>query len=339
MERFWPQRRMLPDTRASHNTRRHEWLGVDHETGLDVLMTMIEVSKTESENDQIRLEAQTQRDMSRMNPECIVNLLAYYINPENSHVLVTEFAEGATLSDQLKPTKSSNSDQELRLDEAHARGVAHAVLGALATLHEHYIVHRAVSPQAVFIVNGGPKLGAFKSCAEDNGYSVVAGIKGEPGFQAPEMLARKSRYGRAVDIFSTGCLIRSVIEQGHSPLAASFIADLTMPDPNTRPTALEALSHPWMLVEDSNMQQLPPEYTPNSSGVDNAMAAEQQQAQEMAGNRVLVVPEKVAGYQEWLLLVPQNGERAYFYHEPSGAVQWEHPERNQHTSEVARASE
>ncbi|KAJ3200776.1 hypothetical protein HDU82_008623 [Entophlyctis luteolus] len=313
MERFWPQRRMLPDTRASHNTRRHEWLGVDHETGLDVLMTMIEVSKTESENDQIRLEAQTQRDMSRMNPECIVNLLAYYINPENSHVLVTEFAEGATLSDQLKPTKSSNSDRELRLDEAHARGVAHAVLGALATLHEHYIVHRAVSPQAVFIVNGGPKLGAFKSCAEDNGYSVVAGIKGEPGFQAPEMLARKSRYGRAVDIFST--------------------------DPNTRPTALEALSHPWMLVEDSNMQQLPPEYTPNSSGVDNAMAAEQQQAQEMAGNRVLVVPEKVAGYQEWLLLVPQNGERAYFYHEPSGAVQWEHPERNQHTSEVARASE
>lgn len=99
-------------------------------------------------------------------------------------------------------------------------------------------------------------------------YTAKVGTK---AYRAPELSGKT--YGQAVDIFSTGCSFFVMVlgELPNEDLTAGFprrfehiasekllaqfpmgsvqldfFARLTQPDPSLRPSALEALSHPFM---------------------------------------------------------------------------------------------
>jgi len=97
----------------------------------------------------------------------------------------------------------------------------------------------------------------------------------EPQFKAPEVLERK-KHGKPVDIWSIGCLsylllsgnlpfedsnimrLNSNIKNGKfnfpdeiwaeiDPQAKDFVTHLLKIEPSARPTAEQALQHPWIL--------------------------------------------------------------------------------------------
>ncbi|KAJ3073554.1 hypothetical protein HDU99_001882, partial [Rhizoclosmatium hyalinum] len=273
-----------------------------------------------------------------------------------------------------------------------AKIVIRCVLEALVTSHQKLIVHRDIKPDNCFLFSDNladTKLGDFGICAEDNGFNCVGGIKGTKGYMAPEIL-KKQQYGRKVDIWSTGVLAYQLLFE-YLPFPAApakttmslfqskpkltfpdmipissegkdFISKLLADDPDNRPTASDALAHPWLFIpvpfpDPNRRSSLSPtvvttraisataeySYTPPQPlipGVpsiplrvleevppqmENTHPIHHQLEQHNLQQPPTIVPEPVLGHEGWLKLVPQNGDPAYFFHKESGTTQWTPP--------------
>ncbi|CAE6336686.1 unnamed protein product [Rhizoctonia solani] len=172
-----------------------------------------------------------------------------------------------------------------KFTESDATGVVRAILDGVAYLHAHDIVHRDLKPENILYrtkaVDSSLVIADFGIAKHlHSSDERLQSLAGSFGYVAPEVLSSKG-HGKPVDIWSTG-IITYVLLCGYSPFRATsqaelveetmrariefhhsfwchisqnakdFIKDLLNPDPSKRPTAEEALAHPWLSPEPSS---------------------------------------------------------------------------------------
>ncbi|CAN8075156.1 unnamed protein product [Agarophyton chilense] len=169
------------------------------------------------------------------------------------------------------------------------------LLQGLADLHGVGVVHRDVKPQNVLITRcvagvGDIKLAdvglALRLAANRSSYTAVtnaAGGVGTTGWRAPEVLDG-GRQTKAVDIFAAGCVVSFVLTGGEHPFgnpvfgrdgniaagkpclealealrlpeATDIVKRMIDPIASNRPSAAEALSHPFFWTDATKLSFL-----------------------------------------------------------------------------------
>ena len=171
-----------------------------------------------------------------------------------------------------------------------------AVLRTLAQCHSHRILHRDVKPGNFMLLSEAPDaplkaidfgLAAFFDPSKLPRTDL--GLEGTPWFMAPEVLS--SRVGPEADVWSAGVMAYQLLcgrlpfDDASSPDAPAlsviwkgiltqqpsfrgttwgsisdraryFVSALLKKDPKQRPTAREALAHPWVLGGDVSARAL-----------------------------------------------------------------------------------
>lgn len=188
---------------------------------------------------------------------------------EQDHViLVIDYAELGDLFNIRKTQRFS------RFSEADARYIVHQLLGALAALHDLFIVHRDIKLENVLVTADMQiKLADFGASIALDREPAVTRI-GTPGYMAPEVSScplkrhpadnktnNECYYGTAVDIWSLGVMVYEMlvgisptINNGQMPPipgftsvhARDFMRICLHGDASLRPTAHDLLSHPWL---------------------------------------------------------------------------------------------
>ncbi|KAJ3231832.1 Receptor-interacting serine/threonine-protein kinase 4 [Chytriomyces hyalinus] len=242
------------------------WIAEDRETGNDVM-----IKRFDSKDDpphktwdyQINLEAFALRELSNLNPSRIVAFISFH-HEERYALLVMEMTR-CSLEEALSGRPS--------LTESETKGIIQCVLEALVTCHSNGIAHRNVTPKNLFLTYDNLdnlKLGGFDKCAKDVFPSCV-GFVGTEGYMAPEQMG-PIEYGRPVDIWAAGVIVYQLfygslpypglsaavhardkalpklqfpVNSLVSKEASEFMQLLLSDNPDDRPSASEALQHPW----------------------------------------------------------------------------------------------
>lgn len=190
------------------------------------------------------------------------------VDGSEAWAIVTELLEGGELFSLVKQGPMA---------EDTAADICHQLLVALVCLHEKGIVHRDIKPENVILVSHNSsevKLADFGLATPETDAAAMKVRCGSPGYIAPEVL-RNEAYGKKVDVFSVGALLYTLLV-GRSPFkgkalkdvlyknlrcsfsrshlnhvsedARDLVLQLLDPQPETRPTAAEALKHPWLVA-------------------------------------------------------------------------------------------
>ncbi|KAF9952579.1 hypothetical protein BGZ72_006116 [Mortierella alpina] len=209
-------------------------------------------------------------------PNC-VSLLEMF-ETEDAVYLVTDLAAGGELFDQLL--------KKGYYTEGDAARLVREILLGVEYLHSMGIVHRDLKPENLLFYdkteNSRLMITDFGlSKVLTSGNDVLMTACGTPGYVAPEVL-EEIGHGKPVDMWSVGVIAYTLLcgytpfwgedqpslfeniisgeyqyEEEYwkdiSPLAKSFIDSLLVTQASRRPTATQALSHPWfraMLDQD-----------------------------------------------------------------------------------------
>ncbi|KAI1317197.1 hypothetical protein EDD11_008889 [Mortierella claussenii] len=210
-------------------------------------------------------------------PNC-VSLLEMF-ETEDAVYLVTDLAAGGELFSQLLKKGSYTEGDAARLVREILLGVEY--------LHGMGIVHRDLKPENLLFMDKSENARLMitdfgLSKVLTNGNDVLMTACGTPGYVAPEVLEQIG-HGKPVDMWSVGiiaytllcgytpfwgedqpALFENIIAGEYeyedeywrdiSPLAKSFIDSLLVRPAERRPTATQALSHPWFrAVLDQDM--------------------------------------------------------------------------------------
>jgi len=205
------------------------------------------------------------------------NILKMYefFEDEKRYYIVTDICKGGELFDEIVARgKFSERDAAMLMKQ---------VLGCINYCHQNHIVHRDLKPENI-LLEQSKEFDQIKII--DFGTSLVCDDKvkldeklGTPYYIAPEVLAKS--YGSKCDIWSCG-VITYITLSGIPPFNGSsdqeimkkvklgkfsfadpvwnnmsdqgkdFITQLLTKDQNKRPTAQEALNHPW--IKQANQQ-------------------------------------------------------------------------------------
>ena len=191
--------------------------------------------------------------------------------------MVQEYVSGGELFDRI-------IDKD-HFSEVEAVGVLQQILAAMQYLHSCGIVHRDIKPENLLYKTKSADspimladFGLAKVLANGQEMHTMCGT---PGYVAPEILGGKAGYTSAVDIWSIGvvayillcgfppfydestpALVQQILAGKYdfpSPFwdqvsenAKSFVRFLLNTDPASRPTAEQALAHPWITSEASS---------------------------------------------------------------------------------------
>lgn len=160
----------------------------------------------ESEDDKTvkKIAMREIRMLKQLRHENLVNLIEAF-RRKNRLYLVFEFVDH-TLLDELQR-------QPTGLEEAAARKIIWQILRGVDFCHMHNIIHRDVKPENVLI----SKTGVVKLC--DFGFARMMAQPGElytdyvatRWYRAPELLVGDAHYGRAVDVWATGCVTSELL--------------------------------------------------------------------------------------------------------------------------------
>jgi len=203
------------------------------------------------------------------------NILKMYefFEDEKRYYIVTDICKGGELFDEIVARgKFSERDASLLMKQ---------VLGCINYCHINHIVHRDLKPENILLEQNKEfdqiKIIDFgTSLVVDEGKKLDEKL-GTPYYIAPEVLAKN--YGQKCDIWSCG-VITYIVLSGIPPFngasdqeimkkvkigkfgftdpiwnnisdqAKDFITQLLTKDQNKRPTAEQALKHPW--IEQAN---------------------------------------------------------------------------------------
>lgn len=196
----------------------------------------------------------------------IIRLYEVYEEPKYFH-LVTEYCSGGELFDRLV--------SKGHYQEAEAATLFRKILGAIAYLHSRGVCHRDLKPENFMFESDELKLIDFGLAAKMETPDTIAEMHSQVGtafYVAPEVL--KGPYTFKCDIWSAGIMLYLMLT-GTAPIPgkhseellhalSTFKLDTNVPalskaspqvrdllrsllsrNPEDRPTALEALSHPW----------------------------------------------------------------------------------------------
>ncbi|MCM1286993.1 MAG: extracellular solute-binding protein [Clostridium sp.] len=136
------------------------------------------------------------------------NMAKFHDNPNIVHVddffeenntayIVMEFLDGISLKDFLKQ-EGGTIDYEMAVE------ITMSIIDALRQIHREGIIHRDISPDNIFLCQGGKiKLIDFGAARfSDEEKEVTRSIILKPGFAPPEQYQSKSKQGPWTDIYA-----------------------------------------------------------------------------------------------------------------------------------------
>jgi len=211
--------------------------------------------------------------VKELNHSDIVRMVKLY-DTSTAFFMVQEIVRGCECFDALV--------QQERFTEEQAALIIRKLLSCLAYLDEHNLVHRDVNLENILLGQDTEgnidysqvKLIDFGLCAEIKGEKLTH-ICGKSHYLAPEVM--EQRYDTKYDVWSLGC-VAYVMLAGFMPFDAdtdadvrqqimdsktylsfedlewdvvsedgqNFVASLLTFDADARPSAQEALQHPWL---------------------------------------------------------------------------------------------
>lgn len=201
-----------------------------------------------------------------------VNLKDVFEDADSVH-LVMQLCEGGALLERI---------EKLSYSEAYIARLTRSVLRFVSQCHAKGIIYRDIKPDNFLFVSNEPDA-PLK--ATDFGLSIrhwadepkLASRSGTPAYMAPELVMQS--YDEKADVWSVGMLTYQLLTgrfpfwedvrsqtltdvwraimtqdirwdapelQQLSPSAVSFLRHLLQRDPKTRPSAQQALEHPWV---------------------------------------------------------------------------------------------
>lgn len=184
---------------------------------------------------------------------------------------------------------------------SRAAAAMRSIVAAIKQLHEHGIVHRDIRPESFWFRDTEKTMDSLVLTCLSSAAVLSAGEKldkriGAPYYIAPEVLDKN--YGHACDMWSAG-VVAYILLTGVPPFngpsdheimkiirtaewswgdtatsipeeAKDFVAKLLQADPEARPTAEEALRHPWL-------EQRPAEDVPKQDTVESSASIDPRQ--------------------------------------------------------------
>jgi calcium-dependent protein kinase len=219
-----------------------------------------------SEYELVVNEFQLLRKMDHPN---VIRMFEFY-DSQDKFYIVQELAEGGELYDELI--------EYGRLPENETALLMKQVLACLKYLHANGVVHRDLNLENILLESNkdyeGIKIIDFGLAAPFREGEKLSELVGKIHYLAPEVL--EQRYGCKYDVWSAGIMayillsgfapfdsdsdayIRQLIAEGNvsfddpewedvSGEAKDFVAKLLTYDEDSRPTAEEALRHPWIV--------------------------------------------------------------------------------------------
>lgn len=224
----------------------------------------------------------------------VVQLEGVYETRSRTHVVMERLTGGELLDRMLDHGP---------LPEAEAIDITRQLLQILADLHAKRILHRDIKPENIMYA----KRGCRKIKLIDFGYAIRLDSAAKPSakcgtlrYVAPEVL-RGQPYDDKVDIWSVGSVVYAMLtgrtlfggdddevflqnKEGRVKLcedllnskseeARSFLKSLLGVDPLARPSAVEALAHPWLDGAAAKKEAAPPASKPKIMGAAAEAAA------------------------------------------------------------------
>eukprot|EP00177_Eucheuma_denticulatum_P003978 GFKZ01007187.1.p1 GENE.GFKZ01007187.1~~GFKZ01007187.1.p1 ORF type:complete len:472 (-),score=71.28 GFKZ01007187.1:191-1570(-) len=243
---------------------------VDRRTGQKVAIK--EVPKAH-DDPKVVLYAKREAEIARLvNHDHVVKTIDVFETADTVYI-VMEFVEHGTLLEFLAGGRN-------RINEKNALRFAKQLLRAIAYLHAENIVHRDVKPENILITGDGQiKLADFGLARMLDGICndeyCLSSILGTPAYCSPEVVT-KSQYGKPVDLYGCGVLLYVALSgslpfRGTTPEevfmnirrgklefptarwalvseeAMDLVKQLLSYNPADRPTAVEAMNHPWVV--------------------------------------------------------------------------------------------
>eukprot|EP01096_Ripella_sp_DP13-Kostka_P001731 TRINITY_DN1211_c0_g1_i1.p1 TRINITY_DN1211_c0_g1~~TRINITY_DN1211_c0_g1_i1.p1 ORF type:complete len:726 (-),score=289.17 TRINITY_DN1211_c0_g1_i1:380-2557(-) len=210
----------------------------------------------------------------------IINYIESYIH-ENQLWVLMEYMDGGDLTDVIRFNREN-------LNEAHIAYIIKEVVEGLHYLHsrEHPIIHRDIKSDNILLDSkGNIKITDFgfgaRLTKENNKRNSVIGTT---YWMAPEVVTSQ-QYGPKIDIWSLGIMAQEMVEgeppymeetaikalfliasrgrapfknpERLSPTFKNFVKQCTIMDPNTRPSAMVLLKHPFMAMTCPRSAVLP----------------------------------------------------------------------------------
>lgn len=141
--------------------------------------------------------------------------------------LVMELLEGRTMKKYL-------TDNGGRLDVRRTLAVLGPIMKALQTIHEQGLIHRDISPDNIFLTNGGERklldFGAARQAAGGQGAGLTVILK--PGFAPPEQYSNEGKQGPWSDVYAMCATIYLALTGKTPPDATARFMNDKVPKPN-----------------------------------------------------------------------------------------------------------
>ncbi|KAI6143599.1 Pkinase-domain-containing protein [Pisolithus tinctorius] len=223
----------------------------------------------------VRDEIAVLKQISSGHPN-IVTLYDYFETAQNLY-LCFDLCTGGELFDTIWDRG--------QYTEADAADLVRTILEAVKYIHDCGIVHRNLKPENLLFRSDPERTSeimiadfGMSRVMPDSKFSMFTEMCGAPSYMAPEIL-KKTGYGKPVDVWAMGVItyfllagvppfdgdsqkqeMDAIIAGDYrfepeeywnnvSDTARSFVSSCLTVNPDIRPTAAEALQHPWLTAE------------------------------------------------------------------------------------------